>query len=145
MKDNKERIIDAVEATKAAFSDGIVYGGGKLLIEISDYLPSLMPPDLSDAEQIGFNIVKKSLSAPFLKLMSHADIDTKNIVLETGFGIDIETGKEVDLIEAGIIDPLTVVLNTVQSAVSVASMLITTDAIIVDKEDPNARQAGLSI
>jgi chaperonin GroEL len=146
MKDNKERIIDAVEATKAAFSDGIVYGGGKLLLEISDYLPlSLLVEDLSKAETEGYDIVTEALRMPFQRLMQHADIDIKNIKLKRGFGIDIETGEQVDLIKAGIIDPITVVLNTVQNAISVASMLITTDVLIVDKEDPTQKQAGLNI
>lgn len=143
MKDNKERIIDAVEATKAAFSDGIVYGGGKLLLEISDYLATI---ENNVEDQKGFELVQKALKSPFHKLLAHAGIELEGRdILEKGFGIDIETGKDVDLIKAGIIDPLTVVLNTVQNAISVAAMLITTDAIIVDKEDPTQRQAGLNI
>jgi len=147
MKDTKERVIDAVEATKAAFSNGIVYGGGKLLLEISDYLAQ---PDMdfqSKDEADGYWLVCEALKAPFMRLLTHAGIefDLENGPLTDGEGINVETGKNVDLIEAGIIDAAEVVISTVVNAISVASMLITTDAIVVDKEDPMQKQNKLNI
>ena len=147
MKDTKERVIDAVGATKAAFSNGIVYGGGKLLLEISDYLAT---PDIdfqSTDEADGYWIVCGALKAPFVRLLEHAGIefDLENGPLADGEGINVETGENVDLIEAGIIDPSEVVISTVVNAISVAAMLITCDAIVVDIENPLEKQNKLNI
>lgn len=146
MKDTKERVIDAVEATKAAFSDGIVYGGGKLLSEISANLLNQLPKELTPAERKGYILAVSSLKSPFQRLMKHAGINLKNKgKLDKGYGINVETGETVNLIESGIIDPAEVVISTIVNSISVASMLITTDAIVVDKEDPREQQSKLHI
>lgn len=149
MKDTKERVIDAVGATKAAFSDGIVYGGGKLLLEISDYLLSESTRlDFKNIdEQAGLSLVAMSIQAPFLKLMEYAGIKFKigESFLEKGIGMNVDTGEKVNLMESGIIDPAEVVISTVVNSISVASMLITTEVMIEPKEDPAQRQAGLNI
>lgn len=143
MKDNMERVIDAAGATKAAFQHGIVYGGGRLLCEISDYLDKNRPSMSKDIET-GYEIVIESLIAPFIKLMSNSGFDS-NVDLENGFGIDAESGEIVDLLEKGIIDPAEVVLNTVQNSVSVATMLITCNTIIVDIESPKEKEEKLNL
>lgn len=139
MRDNKERVIDAVSATKAAFNHGIVYGGGRLLYEISDYLKK-NEPELSFEESMGYRLVANSLQDPFYKLMENSGVTlSDDIEFKTGFGIDVMTKETVNLLEAGIIDPAEVVLNSVQNAVSVAGMLITTNVIITDIEDPKEK------
>lgn len=147
MKDNIERVIDASEATKAAFKHGIVYGGGRLLWEISDYLDE-NPPEISGDIRKGYDLVSTALKSPFFKLMSNSGFSLESMEdfeFENGFGINAETGELVDLIKAGIIDPAEVVLNTVQNSVSVASMLITTNTIIVDIENPKEREEKLNL
>jgi len=146
MKDNKERVIDAVEATKTAFSDGIVYGGGRLLVEISDYLTkNKKSVNLNKQEMLGYDLVARALQQPFRRLMNNSGIEVSDETFKKGFGYNAQNGKKVDLIKAGIIDPAQVVVNTIQNAISVAAMLITCNTIIVDKEDPATRQAGLNI
>lgn len=145
MRDNKERVIDAVAATKAAYSDGIVYGGGRMLWEISDYLANNIPEEIKGTEvAIGYYLVVNALMEPFHKLMSISGIKSKHD-LEKGEGIDVMTGKKVNLIEVGIIEPAEVVKNTVKNSISVAGMLLTTNVIVVENQSPAERQAKLNI
>ncbi len=146
LKDRKERVTDAVAATKAALEEGIVPGGAVALLSISQR----MTPKglrLSDDEAIGFNITKRALEAPFMKLMENAGLNpglllekARNASLE-GMGYNVvtlntvETAKAVDMVAEGIIDPLKVVRSAVQNSISVATMILTTQALVTDKPE----------
>lgn len=140
MKDRKLRLEDAVNATKAAVEEGIVPGGGSTLAHISDSLLEWAKDNLYDDELIGALIVEKALSAPLKRIASNAG---KNgaVVLEHvkekefEIGYNAATDEYVDMYEAGIIDPAKVTRSTLQNAASIASMVLTTECIIVDKID----------
>jgi len=147
LKDRKERVTDAVAATKAALEEGIVPGGAIALLAISQTMTPLKADKLNKDELLGFNIVKKALEQPFRKLMENAGIDSNEIITKArthsakGFGYDvmklenIEEAVPVDMVASGIIDPLKVVRSAVQNAVSVAAMVLTTEALITDKPE----------
>jgi chaperonin GroEL len=138
MKDRKLRLEDAVNATKAAVEEGIVPGGGATLTHISDELLEWAKENLYDDELIGALIVEKALSAPLKRIASNAG---KNgaVVVERVKEKDFETGYNaatdefVNMFDAGIIDPAKVTRSTLQNAASIASMVLTTECIIVDK------------
>lgn len=156
LKDKKERVIDAVAATKAALEEGIVPGGAVALLNISQKMDPEKMGKLSTDEKIAFELVRKALEAPFLKLMSNAGVDPGQLlakareVASEGMGFDVvslesvETAKPIDMVKAGIIDPLKVVRTAVQNAVSVATMILTTEALVTDKPEPktNAPAGG---
>jgi len=147
LKDKKERAIDAVAATKAALEEGIVPGGAVALLDISQRMNgngSKAKSEMSTDEKIGFNIVKRALEAPFIKLMENAGVDPGLLIAKareqsaSGYGFDVielesaEVAKPIDMVKAGIIDPLKVVRTAVQNAISVATMILTTEALITD-------------
>lgn len=152
MKDKKERAIDAVAATKAALEEGIVPGGAVALLNISQRMDS-SKLKLSTDEKIAFDIVKKALERPFMKLMENAGVDPGQLlakareVASEGMGFDVlkienvEDAKPIDMVKAGIIDPLKVVRSAVQNAVSVATMILTTEALVADKPEPKTPPA----
>jgi len=147
LKDRKERVTDAVAATKAALEEGIVPGGAIALLAISQTMTPTKADKLNRDELLGFNIVKKALEQPFRKLMENAGIDSNEVMAKArvlsakGFGYDvmklenIEDAVPVDMVASGIIDPLKVVRSAVQNAVSVAAMVLTTEALITDKPE----------
>ena len=147
LKDRKERVTDAVAATKAALEEGIVPGGAIALLAISQKMVPLKADKLNKDELLGFNIVKKALEQPFRKLMENAGIDPNEVMAKArvlaakGYGYDvmklenIEDAVPVDMVASGIIDPLKVVRSAVQNAVSVAAMVLTTEALITDKPE----------
>lgn len=152
LKDKKERVTDAVAATKAALEEGIVPGGASALLAIAQKMDAKLLK-LTGDEAFGFNIVKKSLEAPFMKLMENAGLNP-GLLLEkarlaslTGMGFDVlklsteDTAQAVDMVKAGIIDPLKVVRTAVQNSVSIAKMILTTEALIADKPEKNAPAA----
>lgn len=150
MKDKKERVIDAVAATKAALEEGIVPGGAVALLDISQKM------DVKDLEKngsakdeiIGFEIIKRAIEAPFAKLMQNAGLNPGELIAKArsasahGQGFDVLAtestagAKTIDMIKAGIIDPLKVVRSAVENAVSVATMILTTEALVTDKPEP---------
>jgi chaperonin GroEL len=138
MKDRKLRIEDAVNATRAAVEEGVVPGGGSTLAHISEELRKWCKMELRGDELIGAFIVEKALSAPLKKIASNAG---KNgaVVLERVKHSDYEVGynavtnKFVDMFDIGIIDPVRVTRSTLQNATSIASMVLTTECIIIDK------------
>ncbi|MCS7093026.1 MAG: chaperonin GroEL [Patescibacteria group bacterium] len=147
MKDKKERAIDAVAATKAALEEGIVPGGGIALLNISQEMkPEKM--NLTTEEKIAFDIVKSALEEPFKVLMNNAGLDAGQLLAKArevslkGMGFDVritqspEKAVPIDMVKAGIIDPLKVVRTAVQNAVSVATMILTTEALIAEKPEP---------
>ena len=153
MKDKKERVNDAVAATKAALEEGIVPGGAVALLDISGRMTvkDLETAKASRDEMFGFEIVKKALESPFTKLMENAGVDAGQLIAKAreisasgqGFNImtldSVETAKPVDMLKEGIIDPLKVVRTAVQNAISVAIMILTTEALVTDlpeKKEP---------
>ncbi|MFZ6035174.1 MAG: chaperonin GroEL [Patescibacteria group bacterium] len=148
MKDKKERVIDAVAATKAALEEGIVPGGAVALLDISQKMDSGKEGIAKD-EIIGFEIVKTAIESPFKKLMENAGLNPGELIAKArsasakGQGFDVlttestATAKTIDMIKAGIIDPLKVVRSAVENAVSVATMILTTEALVTDLPDKN--------
>ncbi len=146
LKDRKERVIDAVAATKAALEEGIVPGGSVALLDVASRMSTkeLEKEKASRDEIIGYEIVKTALEAPFMKLMDNAGLDAGMLIAKaregaaTGLGFDVmsltsaEKAQPIDMLKAGIIDPLKVVRTAVQNAISVATMILTTEALITD-------------
>ncbi|MBI2315205.1 chaperonin GroEL [Candidatus Daviesbacteria bacterium] len=134
LKEKKERVIDAVAATKAAIEEGIVAGGEIALLRAVKALDLLT---LEGEEKIGVEIVKKALEQPFRLLVKNAGMDDgialSKIVASSGnMGIDVMDGNIKDLVKAGIIDPVKVTRSALQNAASVAVMVMTTEVLITD-------------
>jgi len=140
MKDRKLRLEDAVNATKAAVEEGIVPGGGATLVHIAAELLEWANEILTGDELIGALIVEKALQAPLKKIAFNAGENGAIIVeriKESKFemGYDAAKNEIVDMYQAGIIDPAKVTRSTLQNAASIASMVLTTECIIVDKSN----------
>jgi len=143
MKEKKARVEDALHATRAAVEEGIVPGGGVALLRT---LPALAGMDLPDDERPGLNIVKRAVEEPMRQIAANAGFEGSIVVEKvkenTGnFGFNADTEKYVDMMEAGIIDPTKVVRFALQNAASVASLLLTTEAMIA--EAPKKKGAGM--
>lgn len=141
MKDIKERVIDAVEATKSAVEEGIVAGGGVTFLKIQEDLKYLPEQAVSDDQKIGIQIVLDSLSSPLQKLLENAGMDQLSMPTDGKTGINVETEEAVNMFEAGIIDPAKVLRNSIENGVSIASMILTTEALVTElPEDPKTPQ-----
>jgi len=149
LKDRKERVTDAVAATKAALEEGIVPGGSITLLDIAKRM-SQSSAKVSRDESAGFEIVNQSLEAPFKKLMENAGFDAGQLIAKareaaaTGQGFDVlsleneDQAKPIDMVKAGIVDPVKVVRTAVQNAISVATMILTTEALVTDLPEKNS-------
>ncbi len=141
MKEKKDRVDDALSATKAAVEEGIVIGGGAAFLQAD----SKVKLDLCGDEAIGADIVSRALKAPIKQIAKNAGFD-EGVVVHTvqskndeSYGFNAATGEYVDMFKAGIIDPVKVSRIALQNAVSVASLLLTTEATISDiKEEKSA-------
>ena len=138
MKDRKLRLEDAVNATKAAVEEGIVPGGGSTLVHISTGLLEWAKKSLKEDELLGALIVEKALSAPLRRIATNAGqngaiIAEKIKDSDFNIGYNASTTQFVDMYKEGIIDPAKVTRSTLQNAASIASMVLTTECIIVDK------------
>ncbi|MDD5415484.1 MAG: chaperonin GroEL [Candidatus Daviesbacteria bacterium] len=145
LKEKKERVIDAVAATKAAIEEGIVAGGEVALLRAGKALDEINVDDSSASsgqeEKVGVAIVRKALEQPFRMLVKNAGMDDgialSKVVSETGnMGVDVLDGEIKDLVKAGIIDPVKVTRSALQNAASVAVMVMTTNCLISDKPEP---------
>lgn len=141
MKEKKDRVDDALSATKAAVEEGIIIGGGAALIRAA----SKVNLSLDGDEKIGYEIIKRAISAPIKQIATNAGFDdgvvVNNVEKDSNVnnGFDASNGNYVDMFEAGIIDPLKVARIALQNAVSVSSLLLTTEATIHEiKEDKPA-------
>ena len=137
MKEKKARVEDALHATRAAVEEGIVPGGGVALLRSITVLEKMK---LEGDEQIGVNIVKRALEEPIRQLATNAGHEASVVVqavkLEsTNMGFDFYEDKMVDMIKAGVIDPTKVTRSALQNASSIASLLLTTETLIVDKKE----------
>ena len=138
MKEKKDRVDDALSATKAAVDEGIVIGGGAALIKASQAVNL----DLKDDEAIGAEIILRAVFAPMKQIAENAGFDAGVVAdkiannTEENLGFNAATGEYVDMLEAGIIDPLKVARVALQNATSVASLLLTTEATVSDIPEP---------
>jgi chaperonin GroEL len=149
VKEKKMRVEDAMHATKAAHQEGILPGGGTALLRAST---GLKPgADLSDDEKVGYGIIVKACRAPIKQIVENAGGDGNvviNAVLAEGeksYGFDARAGEYTDLLKRGIIDPAKVVRSALQNAASVATLLLTSDAMIAEeqkKDDKKGAAAG---
>ncbi|TQF30982.1 chaperonin GroEL [Bradyrhizobium sp. UNPA324] len=136
VKERKDRVDDAMHATRAAVEEGIVPGGGVALLRASEQLKGLRTKN--DDQKTGVEIVRKALSAPARQIAINAGEDGSVIVgkiLENkayNYGFDSQTGEYADLVKKGIIDPTKVVRTAIQNAASVAALLITTEAMVAE-------------
>src|SRR5213082_2419882 len=142
VKERKDRVDDAMHATRAAVEEGIVPGGGVALLRASEHLKGIRTRN--DDQKTGVEIVRKALSAPARQIAINAGEDGSVIVgkiLEKdqyAYGFDSQTGDYGNLVSKGIIDPTKVVRAAIQNAASVAALLITTEAMIAELPKKNA-------
>jgi chaperonin GroEL len=138
VKERKDRVDDALHATRAAVEEGIVAGGGTALLYSANVLDKVKVDN--DDQGVGVEIIRRALQAPIRQIAENAGAEGSIIVgklleqKDTSFGYDAQKGEFTDLVKAGIIDPAKVVRNALQDAASVASLLITTEAMITDVE-----------
>ncbi|HYQ59585.1 MAG TPA: chaperonin GroEL [Desulfatiglandales bacterium] len=137
MKEKKDRVEDALNATRAAVEEGIVPGGGVAFLRVLKALDKL---DLTGEEKMGVNIIRRALEEPMRQIANNAGFEGSVVVQKVAegkgnFGFNAETGKYEDLLEAGIIDPTKVSRFALQNAASVAGLLLTTEAMIAEKPE----------
>jgi len=142
VKERKDRVDDALHATRAAVEEGIVPGGGVALARASLILAKLKADN--DDQHFGVEIVRKALQAPLRQIAENAGEDGAVIAGKTldkdeyAWGFDAQSGQFKDLVKAGIIDPTKVVRTALQDAASVAGLLVTTEAMVAEKPEPKA-------
>jgi Chaperonin GroEL (HSP60 family) len=144
LKEKKHRLEDAISATRAAIEEGIVSGGGSALVHVSKELDDL---GLTGDEATGVSIVRRSLVEPARWIAENAGLEgyvvtSKIADLPANHGLNAATGEYGDLIADGVIDPVKVTRSAVQNAASIAGMLLTTEALVVDKPEEETPAAG---
>ncbi len=145
-KERKHRIEDAVHATKAAVAEGIIAGGGSALVHASAELADL-EAELSGDEATGVGIVRRALSSPAFWIAANGGVEgavvvSKIAALTVGQGYDANTGEYVDMVKAGIIDPVKVTKSAVSNAASIAGMVLTTETTVVDIKEEELEVNG---
>ena len=133
-KEKKDRVEDSVCATRAALEDGILAGGGIVLREIADDLAKL---GNGQNQRVAIKILEDSLKAPFRQILTNAGLDYKTIEpnLDPGVGYDVKKDQYGNMLKLGIIDPSKVTKTAVKSAISIASTILSTNAIITNLRD----------
>ncbi|WP_142848822.1 chaperonin GroEL, partial [Telmatospirillum sp. J64-1] len=145
VKERKDRVDDALHATRAAVEEGIVAGGGSALIYAIKALDKLQPAN--EDQKVGIEIVRRALQAPVRQIAENAGQDGAIVAgklldsTDTNWGYDAQKGEFCDMVKAGIIDPTKVVRTALQDAASVAGLLITTEAMIAEKPEKKAAPA----
>jgi len=140
VKEKKDRVEDAMHATRAAVEEGIVAGGGTALLYSTKALAKL--EGSNDDQNVGINIIRKAIQGPVRQIAQNAGFDGAVVAgklleqKDTDFGFDAQEGKYTNLVKAGIIDPTKVVRTALQDAASVAGLLITTEAMVAEKPEP---------
>ena len=146
MKEKKQRMEDALSATRAAVEEGIVPGGGTVLIRASEILTAIKSDN--DDEQTGIDVLRRSLLAPIRIIAANSGYEGAVILAkvsdskEKNFGFDAHKGEYGDMMTMGIVDPAKVPRAAVENAVSVAGMILTTEALISEKEEPMPAMPG---
>ncbi len=136
VKERKDRIDDALHATRAAVKEGVVAGGGTALLYAAKALDALKPANQD--QKVGIDIIRKATQAPIRQIAENAGVDGAVVAgklleqSDTNFGYNAQSGEYTDLVKAGIIDPTEVVRTALQDAASVAGLLITTEAMITE-------------
>ena len=147
MKEKKLRIEDALNATKAAVEEGIVAGGGTAFVNILPAVEAFVET-LDGDEKTGAKIVAKALTAPMKQIADNAGLDGSVIVSKVresgkvGYGFDAYAEEYCDMVEAGIVDPAKVTRSALQNAASIASTVLTTEAVVSDKKEPVVNNAA---
>ncbi len=140
VKERKDRVDDAMHATKAAVEEGVVAGGGVALLFASKVLAALNPAN--NDQKVGIDIVRKAIQSPVRQIAENSGVEGSIVVgklndkNDPNFGFDAQSGEYVDMVKGGIIDPTKVVRVALQDAASVAGLLITTEAMVGDKPEP---------
>jgi chaperonin GroEL len=146
VKERKDRVDDAMHATKAAVEEGVVAGGGVALLYSIRALDGLTPAN--GDQKVGIDIVRKALQAPARQIAENAGSEGSVVVgrlldkKDANYGFDAQTGEYKDMVAAGIIDPAKVVRVALQDAASVAGLLITTEAMVTDRPEPKSPAMG---
>src|SRR6185437_6619391 len=146
VKEKKDRVDDALNATRAAVEEGIVPGGGVALLKASKVLDGFKGDN--DDQEAGVAIVRRALQAPIRQIAENAGVEGSIVVgkvlenTSATFGFDAQSEEYVDLVQAGVIDPAKVVRTALQDAASVAGLMITTEAAIVEAPKKNAGGGG---
>jgi chaperonin GroL len=142
VKEKKDRVDDALNATKAAVEEGIVPGGGTALLYATKVLANVAGDN--DDQNVGIAIVRKAIQAPIRQIAENAGVEASIVVgklldqKNSNFGFNAQSEEYVDLIDAGIVDPTKVVRIAIQNAASVAALLVTTEAMIADRPKKEA-------
>ncbi len=144
LKEKKHRFEDALSATRAAVEEGIIAGGGATLVAIIPVLDSLQ---LEGDEKVGVNIVRRALEEPLRQIAQNAGLEGSVVVqmvksLPAGQGLNALTEEYVDLVAAGIVDPVKVTRSALQNASSIAGMILSTNSLIVEKKQKSRPGAG---
>jgi chaperonin GroEL len=144
MKEKKARVEDALHATRAAVEEGIVPGGGVALLRAQKALDELK---LDEEQTAGVNIVRRAIEAPLRMIAQNAGLEGAIVVDKVkggkgSFGFNAATEQYEDLAKAGVIDPTKVVRTALQNAASVASLLLTTEAMVAEKPEDKERAGG---
>ena len=146
VKERKDRVDDALNATKAAVEEGILPGGGAALLYTTKALEGLSGDN--EDQNVGIAIVRKAIQSPIRQIVENSGVEASIVVgklmeqKSNTLGFDAQTEKYVDMLEAGIVDPTKVVRIALQDAASVASLLITTEAMVADRPKREAGGAG---
>ncbi len=144
LKEKKHRVEDALSATKAAVEEGIVAGGGVVLVNAINAIGN----DLEGDEKTGSGIVKRALEEPLRQIANNAGVEGSVVVekvktLKKGMGFNAVTGQYVDMAKEGIIDPAKVTRSALQNAASIAGLLLTTEAVVAEKPEEGGGPGGM--
>jgi chaperonin GroEL len=146
VKERKDRVDDAMHATRAAVEEGIIAGGGTALLYASRALDGMKSDN--DDQQVGIDIIRRALQAPIRQIVENAGGEGSIVVgklleqKDSNHGFDAQNDNYVDMIKTGIIDPVKVVRTALQDAASVAGLMITTEAVVTDVQDDSKGGAG---
>ena len=141
LKEKKHRAEDALSATRAAIEEGVIPGGGVALVQASKVLESKDLEGLTEEEKVGYRIVRRALEEPIRQISENAGVDGAIVAdkcknAEKGVGFDANTMKWVNMVEAGIIDPVKVTRSALQNAASIAALILTTECAVTDIPAP---------
>ena len=146
LKEKKHRVEDALSATRAAIEEGVIPGGGVALVQASKVLESKSLEGMTEEEKVGYKIVRRALEEPIRQISENAGVDGAIVAAkcknaDKGFGFDADTMPWVNMVEAGIIDPVKVTRSALQNAASITALILTTECAVTDIPAPAAPAA----
>ncbi|MGN0839654.1 MAG: chaperonin GroEL [Candidatus Ornithospirochaeta sp.] len=146
LKEKKHRVEDALSATRAAIEEGVIPGGGVALVQASKVLEVKSLEGMTEEEKVGYKIVRRALEEPIRQISENAGVDGAIVAdkcknAEKGVGFDANTMQWVNMVEAGIIDPVKVTRSALQNAASIAALILTTECAVTDIPAPAAPAA----